>query len=60
MHYNYFRDYDPGTGRYVESDLVGLNGGINTYSYVGGSPTIKVDPYGLWSATFGGYSGPGF
>jgi RHS repeat-associated protein len=24
LHYNYFRDYEPGTGRYVESDPVGL------------------------------------
>ena len=31
--YNYFRDYDPSVGRYIESDPIGIAGGNNTYSY---------------------------
>lgn len=47
LNYNYFRDYDPGTGRYVESDPIGLGGGPSTYGYVLNTPLGAVDPLGL-------------
>lgn len=47
LHYNYFRDYDPSTGRYIEADPIGLNAGPNVYAYVDGNPLSYGDPLGL-------------
>ncbi|MBO7942872.1 RHS repeat-associated core domain-containing protein, partial [Streptomyces sp. S9] len=45
--YNYYRDYDPATGRYVQSDPIGLDGGINSFAYVANSPLDNFDEFGL-------------
>ena len=45
--YNYFRDYNPFTARYIQADPIGLKGGLNPYRYVQ-NPINFVDPLGLF------------
>jgi len=68
LHYNYFRDYDSGVGRYVQSDPIGIAANWPTpptmevnhlYSYVNGRPLELVDPNGLAPWAGYNYCGPG-
>ncbi|MBI1731145.1 MAG: RHS repeat-associated core domain-containing protein [Gammaproteobacteria bacterium] len=47
LHHNGFRDLDPASGRYIESDPIGLHGGLSTYLYANGNPIRLFDPRGL-------------
>ena len=53
VYQNWWRDYEPTLGRYLQSDPIGLAGGLNTYSYVWQSPANYIDINGLLGGPFG-------
>jgi len=50
LSYNYHRDYNSMLGRYIQSDPIGLQGGINTYSYVGGNSLKWTNQIIFWTS----------
>ena len=50
LFYNYFRSYDPRTGKYPQNDPAGLGGGLNRSIFVSGNPLGASDPYGLYES----------
>ncbi|EUJ09340.1 RHS repeat-associated core domain [Methylophilaceae bacterium 11] len=50
LHYNYQRDYNPDTGRYLTPDPLGFPDGTDSYAYVNNDPLNKIDPLGLYQS----------
>ena len=48
LHYNKHRYYDSTLGRYITSDPVGLDSGVNTYVYANGNPLNEIDQRVVW------------
>ncbi len=47
LYYNWYRYYDPGLGRYITSDPIGLYAGLNLFGFVSANPIVTIDPLGL-------------
>jgi len=42
-----YRWYNPSTGRFLQRDPIGIEGGLNTYEYAGSEPVREHDAWGL-------------
>jgi len=68
LFYNWNRYYNPAISRYISSDPIGLQGGLNTFNYAFVNPVMNIDPKGLetpWppgygDVYYGGTSSPDF
>jgi len=47
LYFNRNRYYNPGLGRFITKDPIGIRGGVNLYSYALNSPSNYTDPLGL-------------
>ncbi|HCE43884.1 MAG TPA: hypothetical protein DET40_10085 [Lentisphaeria bacterium] len=48
--FNLLAGYDPNTGRFLNRDPIGENGGVNLYAFCSNNPISKVDWLGLWAS----------
>ena len=58
LQYNRFRYYSPELGRYIQSDPLGIGGGLNLYAYTD-NPLVQVDVRGVMCPGDGDGKGDG-
>jgi len=47
------RWYDPGAGRWISNDPLGIAGGLNQTCFCANNPVNFHDPFGLWTIAYG-------
>ena len=47
LYYFRARYYDPGAGRFISNDPIGVGGGLNQYVFCANNPANYIDPWGL-------------
>ena len=57
LHQNWWRDYDPSLGRYLQPDPLGIRAGSNLYLYANANPASSVDQDGQQAVSLGTYGG---